>query len=325
MADLEPSRFLEDVLDTPKALRSTADLHAGGGPLARLGSLEPRPSRMLFLGMGSSRYAALNATAMLRARGVDAHAELASTGAPQPPALDTLAVAVSANAGSAETMAALRRHAGHSHTVAVTSRPRSQFAAAAGLCLALGSGAEVSGVACKSYASTLAVLLLMVGRMLGEPRLGRDLLREAADASERVLDDRERWLPQAAELLVGRALHVLAPAERIGSAEQSALMLREVPRVRADACETGDWSHVDVYLSKRPGLGLVMLRGSAWEAEVMDWAVERGVPVVTVGGALDRSVLDVPIADGGDPLVRLLVESHACELLAAELWRLDPI
>ena len=108
---------------------------------------------------------------------------------------------------------------------------------------------------------------------------------------------------------------MLAPAERIGSAEQSALMLREVPRVRADACETGDWSHVDVYLSKRPGL----------EAEVMDWAIERGVPVVTVGGGLDRSVLDVPIADGGDPLVRLLVETHACELLAAELWRLDPI
>ena len=241
------------MLDTPRALRATADLHAGGGPLTRLGALEPRPSRMLFLGMGSSRYAALNATAMLRGRGVDAHAELASTGAPQPPAPDTLAVAVSANAGSAETLVALRRHAGHSHTVAVTSRPRSQFAAAADLCLALGSGAggerrrmqelreHAGGAAadCRPHARRAARSAATCCATPPTPRSGCS--RTASGGS-----------PQAVELLAGRALHVLAPAERIGSAEQSALMLREVPRVRADACETGDWSHVDVYLSSVP-------------------------------------------------------------------------
>ena len=67
--------FLEDVLDTPSALRATADLHAAGGPLARLGSLEPRPRRVLFLGMGSSRFAAMTVAALLRSRGVDAAVE----------------------------------------------------------------------------------------------------------------------------------------------------------------------------------------------------------------------------------------------------------
>ncbi len=254
MSDLHPERFMDDVLDTPRALRATADLHAAGGPLGRLGALEPRPRRVIFLGMGSSRYAALVAAAVLRSRGVDAAVEMASTGLPQPPAPDTLAIAISAGGGSQETLAALRRHRGRSHVVAVTNRPRRPFAREADLTLALAAGEEVSGVASKTYACTLAVLLLAAGRFMGEPALGRMLVRAGADACERVLDGHDRWLEQAADLLGERALHVLAPAERFGSAEQSALVLREVPRVRADACETGDWSHVDVYLTKRPGL-----------------------------------------------------------------------
>jgi hypothetical protein len=98
-------------------------------------------------------------------------------------------------------------------------------------------------------------------------------------------------------------------------------MLREVPRVRADACETGDWSHVDVYLSKLPGLGLVLLRGSAWEAEVMDWALARDCPVVTVGGPLPGAAVDVPIPGVEDPVVRMLAEVRVCELLAADFHR----
>lgn len=325
MSELHPERFMEDVLDTPRALRATADLHAAGGPLGRLGALEPRPRRVLFFGMGSSRFAALVAAGVLRSRGVDAAVEMASTGLPQPPAPDTLAIAVSAGGGSEETLAALRRHRGRSHVVAVTNRPRRPFAREADLTLALAAGEEVSGVASKTYACTLAVLLLAAGRFMGEPALGRMLVRAGADACERVLDGYDRWLEQAADLLGERSLHVLAPAERFGSAEQSALVLREVPRVRADACETGDWSHVDVYLTKRPGLGLLLLRGSAWEDEVMEWATQRGVPVVTAGGALPQAAVDVPLHDGGDALVRALAEVLVAELLAAELWRRDPI
>src|SRR5437763_2488461 len=140
MAELQPERFLEDVLDTPRALRVTADLHAAGGPLARLGQLDPRPRRILFMGMGSSRYAALTVAALLRSRGVDAHAEFASTGLPQPGAPDTLAIAISATGGSAETLAALRRPRGRSHVVAVTNRPRRPLGLEADLCLALSRG-----------------------------------------------------------------------------------------------------------------------------------------------------------------------------------------
>ena len=134
----------------------------------------------------------------------------------------------------------------------------------------------------------------------------------AAAAAAEVLDGRAGWLPSAVELLRGGPVYVLAPAERFGAAEQSALMLREVPRIAAQACETGDWSHVDVYLTKRPGYRALLLPGSAYEAEVWKWQAQRGFPVVTA---------DVP----GDPDVRPLVETLLAELLAAELWAADPI
>jgi fructoselysine-6-P-deglycase FrlB-like protein len=306
MADLRPELLLADLADTPAGLREVASAHSGIEPLAL------QAERVLFIGMGSSRYAALNAAAHLRSLGRDAHAEHASTGAPQPPEAGLLVVAVSAGGGSPETIAAAQRHRGTSTVVGITNRPDSALAAEVDTCLALHAGEEVSGVACRSYTNTLALLLMLSG--IEETRM-----LTAADASAELLGTTGEWLSRAADLVGRPAIHVLAPAERIGSAEQSALMLREVPRVRADACETGDWSHVDVYLSKLPGLGLVVLRGSAWEAEAMEWATARDCPAATVGGPLPGATLDIPVSGGDDPVVRMLAEVRVCELLAAEL------
>jgi hypothetical protein len=222
-----------------------------------------------------------------------------------------LVVAISAGGGSAETIAAARRHRGTSTVVGITNRPDGALAAEVDTCLDLHAGEERSGVACRSYTNTLALLLLLCGVHQARVRAG-------ADASAAIGNAAADWLGTAAEALSRPAIHVLAPAERLGCAEQSALMLREVPRVRADACETGDWSHVDVYLSKLPGLGLVLLRGSAWEAEVMEWALARDCPVVTVGGPLPGAAVDVPIPGDEDPVVRMLAEVRFCELLAAD-------
>jgi glutamine---fructose-6-phosphate transaminase (isomerizing) len=307
MADLRPGLLRDDVAETPAALHRALDAHAGVEPLAR------DARRVLFVGMGSSRYAALNAAAHLRSLGRDAHAEHSSTGAPQPPEPGLLVVAISAGGGSAETVAAARRHRGTSTVVGITNRPAGALAGEVDTCLDLHAGDERSGVACRSYTNTLALLLLLCG--VEEARL-----RAGADASAAILADAPRWLDATAQLLGRPAIHVVAPAERSGSAEQSALMLREVPRVRADACETGDWSHVDVYLSKLPGLGLVLLRGSAWEAELMEWVASRKCPVVTVGGALPGAAVDIPVPGGEDPIVRMLAEVRVCELLAGQLY-----
>ena len=66
----------------------------------------------------------------------------------------------------------------------------------------------------------------------------------------------------------------IAPAERIGTALQGALMVREGPRRGSDAGETGDWSHVDVYLTKtmdyRALLHLVLEPGPGLEPRYDD-------------------------------------------------------
>ncbi len=98
-------------------------------------------------------------------------------------------------------------------------------------------------------------------------------------------------------------------------------MLREAPRVRAAGCETGDWLHVDVYLSRHPGYRALLLAGSPYDAGVMDWARKRESTIVAVGRPVGGSRLDVTYPRAHEPLVALLTDTMVAELVAAELWQ----
>ena len=213
----------------------------------------------------------------------------------------------------------MHRHLGRSRVVALTNRAPSPLADQADVCLDVLAGAEAGGIACRSFACTQAVLALMCG-------VPADELRRAAEAARGLIDGRDRWLGGLADLVQdGAGMWVSAPAERFGSAQQSALMLREAPRIVADACETGDWLHVDVYLTKRPGYALLLLTGSRYDREVIEWRRQRGFEVVAVGGELEGASRAVTFADAGRHTVALLTETIVAELLAAELWRRRPI
>lgn len=315
---MSPEKFLADVLSAPVRLEAVLDAYGTAeSPLHAL----PREGveRVLFLGMGSSRFAAQTAVSHLRQRGIDAYAELSSTGMPTPPRPGTLVVGISASGATEETVEALARHRGVSPTVAITNREGSAIEAAADIALPLLVGPEEGGVACVSFQATLAVLLLLCGRLTGSP--GVDGLRPAVAASHALRESRSSWLPPLVELV--RAAHTtytLAPEERISSALQSALMLREGPRIAADATETGDWLHVDVYLSKHPGYTAILFPGSRFDSGVMEWARERDSSIVAVGSSVDGAALHIGYPDAGDPLVATLVETGVAELLAAELW-----
>ena len=305
--------FQSDILAEPEALVRVADAYGAGG----LPAVDGR--RVLLIGMGSSAYASHTAAALLRARGHDAHVELASTGTPQPPAADTLALVVSASGGSEETVEAMTRHTGVSTVVAVTNRDDSELARGADVVLPVLAGPEEGGIACRSYACTLAVLLLAAGA-------DGDAVRRAAESSADLIARRSEWLPPLADLAEGGAgVWASAPAERIGSSLQSALMLREAPRIVADGCETGDWLHVDVYLTKRPGYRLLLMPGSRYDAGVMEWRAERGFDVVCVGREVAGATATIPIAGHDEHVVACLTETVVAELLAAELWRRNPI
>jgi len=314
---MNPDGFLADVLEEPATLaRVLEHADAPDGPLADLAARIDRARLVVLLGMGSSRFAALTAAAHLRARGIAAVAEYASTDLPTRPGPDVLAVGISATGGSEETVAALARHHGTSATVAITNHPDGgALGAVAETTVPLRAGVEAGGVACKSFQATLAVLL----RATGVPTAG---LAPAVDAQAALLDARDAWLDPLLALLDGaHTTYALAPAARISSALQSALMLREGPRVAADATETGDWAHVDVYLAKHPGYRALMFGGSPWDDAALDWLRKRDAHVVAVGRPIPGAALHVPFPHAEDPLVAALVEVTVAELAAATWWR----
>jgi fructoselysine-6-P-deglycase FrlB-like protein len=177
------------------------------------------------------------------------------------------------------------------------------------------AGSEAGGVACRSFQHTLAILLALV-----DAERAARAARRSADATEELLERRDDWLPGATAMLGDTGPRFLiAPEARIGAAAQGALMFREGPRLQADACETGDWLHVDVYLTKPLDYRAMLFAGSRFDADVVRWIQDRGGRVLAVGAHPNADV-DVRYRDEDDEDVALLTEVLVPELLAAEVW-----
>ncbi|MFI7695904.1 SIS domain-containing protein [Nonomuraea sp. NPDC049655] len=316
---MNPELYLADLEAKPAALAALADGLRVADPFA---GLPEGVRRVLFLGMGSSRYAAGVAALRLRAAGVDAYADYASAAATYPAGPDTLVVPISATGGSRETLDALARYAGGpSYVAAITNVPGSPVTEAADLVVPMGAGEERGGVACRTFQHTLALLLALEARLTGTGGDLPALLTRAAEATRDLLDRRDEWLPLTMELLDGPdGVYTIAPAERLSSAEQSALMFREGPRRAADACEAGDWSHVDVYLTKTLDYRALLFPGSRYDEQAMDWVRERGSTVLSVGGEVKDAAAAIRYAHDDDPGVALLTETLVAELVAAYWW-----
>ena len=314
---MDPLRFAEDLAAKPRALTELASWIGREDPWAVL----PMASRFVLVGMGSSYYAASVAAARLRHHGINAVAELASSDLLPAPDGHTVVIAVSAGGGSRETVAAVESYRGQCPVVLLTNTPGSDLAQRLDTVVDLRAGVEAGGVACRSFQHTLALLLALESR-LARPSLDIvALVSAAATASADLLARRGAWLPEVRRLLVGpQGTHVVAPARRLCSAQQSALMLREGPRVPAYAGETGDWSHVDVYLTKSTDYRMLLLAGSRWEDELLRWTAERESTVVAVGADVPGAAYTLRYAGDEDDDVRLLSEVLVAELLAADLW-----
>lgn len=302
---MDPLRFRADIAATPASLRELAGV-LRTDPWSQL-----RGGSVLLTGMGSSYYAAHTAAAWLRSAGVAAVAEIAS----QDPSGDAnTAIVVSAGGTSIETLERRARFAATTRTIALTNVADSALAGACDETVLMHAGPETGGVACRTYRHTLALLLA-----LGPWDLAAACER-AADATQGLLDDLA-WLDVLDETLSsGPATFWIAPSGRIGSAWQSALMMRECPRTLAVGCEMGDWSHVDVYLTKTLDYRAVAFTGSRWDAPAAEWMTKRESTVVSIGasslGVPNERHIDLDL----DPLAAMLTEPLFAELLAQRWW-----
>jgi glutamine---fructose-6-phosphate transaminase (isomerizing) len=314
---VDSAAFLTDLERKPEVLAALADHLAEVRPFA---GLLDQADRVLLLGMGSSAYAAGVAASRLRHRDVDAAAELASTDLLPPADPRLVVIAISASAASPETIEAVARYRGRSRVVALTNVD-GPLADVADQVVPLLAGPEVGGVACRSFQHTVALLLALEAEAVGTAMDLTELLVRCAEASADLLDRRAEWLPDVARLLDGPwGVYVAAPARRFASAQQSALMVREGPRRPGMACETGDWSHVDVYLTRSPDYRLLLLAGARADPELLGWTSSRKSTVVAVGEDVPGAQLSVRYRHDEQDDVRLLTEVLVAELVAQRWW-----
>lgn len=325
---MDPDGFRRDVVGTGASLRALASLHDEGRLVDRRLAAAVTGRELILTGMGSSYFAAETCARRMRRAGVRAWAELASVEATLPPSPDRVLVGITASGRSSETLDLLARHRGVGPTVALTNATDDAILASlpADQVVALHAGVEEGGVACRSYVHTLALLLAWEHEITGGlPRFGEQL-RAAADATDRLVAASGEWLPVVSGVLDGPdGTWLLAPAERLASAWQGALMLREGPRRPADGCETGDWNHVDVYLTKTLDYRALVFAGSRFDTAAETWMRERGSRFVAVGAGHDDTVLAAAEYvlrhdDDHDPVVRLLAEITVADLVAADWW-----
>ncbi len=316
-----PDGFAADLARKPEVLTRLAGTLAQGNPWADV--VPPDTTRVVLVGMGSSAYAGGVAAARMRARGLVVAADLASSRLLPDWGPGTLVVATSATGGSVETLAALERLPAGVTTVALTNTPGSAITQGCGAVVDLAADPEEGGVACRTYQHTLALLLALEAHLAGaDTATLAGTLSAAATASAHLLDTESDWRPAVSELVLGpEGTHLAAPAHRFCSAQQGALMLREGPRRPAVGCETGDWSHVDVYLTKTTDYRLLVFAGSEWEEQMAEWTTLRGTTVVGVGGSVPGAGFAVRYPGDDDDDVRLLTEVLVPELVAARAWQ----
>ncbi|MCX6431539.1 MAG: SIS domain-containing protein [Actinobacteria bacterium] len=313
---MNPDLFLIDLERKPEVLAALATALRTQDPW--VGAPITPESRIVLLGMGSSHYANCVAAARLRTRGIDAVAELASSDLMPAVSDRTVVVAVSASGGSAETLHAVAGYRERCPVVALTNVEGS--AVTEGAALPMLAQAEAGGVAGRSFQHTLALLLGLESRLTGTGDVPA-LVEASAAATADLLERQDEWLPPLIANAIGPdGTHIVAPARRMSSAQQGALMLREGPRLPAVGCETGDWSHVDVYLTKTTDYRLLLFAGSRWEPELERWVRERGSRLVSIGADVEGAVQTIRYRGDVNDDVRLLTEVFVTELLASSAW-----
>lgn len=310
---MKAAEFLEDLEAKPTWLRGLAEhLPSIAWPVEAGG-------RIVLVGMGSSWFAAETAARRLRRVGIHVVAELASVEATYPADTELTIVGITASGKSKETLELLRAHHGTSRTIALSNTTDVELPA--DQVVQMHAGVEEGGVACRSYLHTLVMLLHLQHQLTGTVPGLPEKVTAAAAAATALLDSRDDWLPPVQRLLGGpNGTWLMAPAERMGNALQGALMVREGPRRAADGCETGDWNHVDVYLTKTLDYRALVFTGSRFDADAVQWMRERKSTFVAVGGHLPGAAHELRYPGDDDPLVALLTEILVPELVAADWW-----
>jgi glucosamine--fructose-6-phosphate aminotransferase (isomerizing) len=290
-------RFIDAIRAQGKGLRTSRAAVSG-----RLGAMDLAPwrgRRLVLTGMGASSNAIAAALPGYWAAGVPAvgwgGSELLLAGAG---AVDGDAViAVSQTGKSAEVHAALRALPEGCGRLVVTDVPDSPIGALADEVLPLAL-LEDSNVRTIGYTGTVQALLLLRDAISGRQSPGWD---QIADETERLAADAERLADQLPNgLREAQAFDVVGSGVHAGTAQQGALLLREVAKLPAAGYETYQYLHGPVEAAGA-GRALIVI-GGAREVRLAQSLADVGAHVLLVTdqdvSRQDITVFKIP--DAGD-------------------------
>ena len=313
MVDTNVAGFIDDLSNLPIVISSISQTKIWGKEAIEKNQF------IYFVGMGSSYYAAQDIARQLRSNGYLAVAEIASAITPKSFPENSLVVAISASGNSVEVLRFLEDLPTNIHSVALTREADSKITKLVKEVMLLPIKAETGGASTWSYRATLIALFQLLEKLGIAPSVKETCL-SAQKQIQKLLDSKNQWLESFMNLTTSdNGIWLMSPAERSGSALQGALMFREGPKVKADGCETGDWSHVDVYLTKSLDYKALMFTGSVWDQQAVEWLVNRNSSFGSIGSYSKGNIASINIEDG-DTLFKLLTEILIPELMSANLW-----
>jgi glucosamine--fructose-6-phosphate aminotransferase (isomerizing) len=242
-------RYLDDLLDQPRALRATWSRLKDDAVFARIASAcaGPRFERVVLTGMGGSFFGFHPLSMELAEHGWTPMMVETSELIHYYPSLltpSTLVVAVSQSGRSAETVRLLELNRGNATLIGVTNDASSPLGEEATFRVLIAAGEEFS-VSCKTYVSTLLALHAIGAALCGmgvSERLRN--LEPASSVVEGYLRNWESHAAELAELLTGVSSVFLAGrGSSLAAAQTGALIMKESDHVHAEGMSSAAFRH----------------------------------------------------------------------------------
>jgi glutamine---fructose-6-phosphate transaminase (isomerizing) len=320
-------RYLEDILDQPRALQATLTSLRDSpvfDALERSCGRE-RFGRVVLTGMGSSFFGLHPLSIELAAHGwTPLMLETSELIHYYPNLLSpsTLVVAVSQSGKSVETVRLLEMNARRATIVGVTNHADSPLAGEADFAVLCAAGEEYS-VSCKTYMCGLAALQMVAESLC---RLDRnERLRELDEAPAAVEGYLQNWTAHAgefAELLQdARHLFLVGRGPSLAAAETGALIIKESDHFHAEGMSSAAFRHGPFEMIER-GAFVGVFRGDEKARPLNERLVEdiasTSAQAVLIGGDAGPGACRFPeVGEMLRPIVEILPVQMITLALAA--------
>jgi glutamine---fructose-6-phosphate transaminase (isomerizing) len=206
---------------------------------------EIRDRDLVFIGTGSSLFAAQLGALAFRRRGINAHALAATESVLDNVAYQHAVVIAISRSGESEDLLQALDIVEPKKLIALTNTPDSTLAKRADVWIDAGAGPEVAIPSSKSTTATVAILLWAAGIVAGKSERNADSLSDAAEDVRAWLEGDGVEAVRQAALRIARRRSVIIASTGYGLpvAHELALKLKEASYIHAEGFSAGELQH----------------------------------------------------------------------------------